>query len=110
MKILRSGFQPGVSKGLGIFVYEVTGNENESLNFIIETRLTSVLFVLAKTKDSINMIASTEEDSTTYSGTKKVTVALDSDYTQQIIVIGTDGYDDTMSISADTVVADEETN
>jgi hypothetical protein len=109
MLIIRNrGTYKGFLNGLMIFVYEIYNSAGTTKTFTVETKAAAVLLALAKIKDSTTMVATTEIESTTYPGKRKVTISIPTVTTHQLLIICSEGYDDTQTIEGNTTVDDQD--
>jgi len=109
MKIYRDNAVASKSlNGLGMFSYNVTNSSGGSVNLIVETKMAVLLFAWGKAADGTAFIAPTYAASTAYPGTQKVTFAIPAGKTLECFIVGTNGYNDTQTVSTNTTITDDD--
>lgn len=108
-KVIRDrGVGPKVLNGYGEYVYQVTSSGGGTCT--IETQLARILTATAYNYTDNSSTAVTVASSSTYLGKQKVSFTMAAGKVYMVVVKGTDGYDDTstLSVSGALTIDDQE--
>lgn len=90
MKIIRDLLGPKLLKGLGVYLDNFTSTGGGAIT--LETRMANVLFAMAFNTTDGTVLNGVIANSTTYTGTKKVTFTAVAGKAYQMLVICADEY------------------